>query len=161
MPVSVITQVDTSSDFLEARGLFEDYASEIAIDLCFQNFDEELDHLAEMYSLPGGCLFLAKRGSTTVGCVAVRRFGDGVCEMKRLYVEPSARGLHIGRDLAENVVARAREIGYRRMVLDTLASMTSARKLYRFLGFREIEPYYDNPLEDVVYMELDFDDIPA
>ena len=158
MPPIVITEVDTSSDFLEARRLFVDYASEIAIDLCFQNFDKELDNLAEMYSLPGGCLLLATRGSTTVGCVAVRRFEGDVCEMKRLYVEPSARGLHVGRDLAETVVAKARGIGYRRMVLDTLASMTPARQLYRSLGFRETEPYYDNPLEGVVYMELDLNE---
>lgn len=153
------------------RHLFREYAAEIAVDLCFQGFEEELQSLPGAYASPGGTVFLAESGGRTLGCVAVRPFqhkgcgcGAGedagtsknadACEMKRLYVRPIGRGLHCGRKLAEAVVADAREMGYRRMLLDTLDSMTAARGLYRSLGFLEIPAYYANPLAGVVYMEL-------
>ena len=150
-----IFNVRKPGEFLEARKLFEEYAQDIGIDLGFQNFEDELEALPSIYSPPAGCLLLARDNGLIAGCVGVRLFEAEVCEMKRLYVRPSLRGRAIGRSLVTAIVERARGLGYRRMVLDTLASMTPARQLYRSLGFCETDPYYENPIENAVYMSLD------
>lgn len=139
-------------DYAEARRLMCEYAGSIGIDLGFQHFDDELASVERVYGPPGGCLLLARRDGGAVGCVAVRRLDEDTCEMKRLYVLPSERGSGAGRALAEAVIAEAKRMGYRRMRLDTLATMTAARALYRTLGFHEIEPYYENP-HPTVFMQ--------
>ncbi|MGH9930292.1 MAG: GNAT family N-acetyltransferase [Pyrinomonadaceae bacterium] len=151
-----LIQALLADEIICARQLFEEYAAGLGIDLCFQNFDKELAELPGDYVPPGGRLFLAVEGEKTAGCVALRRIGDGVCEMKRLYVRPSFRGTGLGRTLAETVIQSAGEIGYRHMRLDTLpGKMDRAIAMYRALGFKEIEPYYDNPVEDALFMELE------
>lgn len=157
MTETIVADISTPADLSDARNLIEEYASAIDIDLGFQNFFRELEVLDDVYRPPGGCLLLARRDDTAVGCVALRPFRSDVCEMKRLYVLPDARGAGIGRALAEGAIRRARRFGYRTMVLDTLESMTAARGLYRSLGFRKIPPYYDNPIDGAVYMALDLD----
>lgn len=147
----------TESEFAIARGLFEEYAARLGVDLCFQGFGAELTALDTMYASPTGCLLLARLDDTAVGCAGVRKLSGERCEMKRLYVRDGLRGLGIGRKLAVRLLAMARELGYRSMVLDTLEGMSEARGLYRSLGFRECAPYYDNPLAGVVYMELDLE----
>lgn len=150
-----ILDAETDGDFLKARQLLVEYAAGLAIDLSFQGFAMELEKLREMYAPPRGCLLLGRLNERSVGCAALRPLAGDVCEMKRLYVQPEARGRGIGRQLAAAIIIRAQGSGYRRMVLDTLATMTPARALYRSLGFRETKPYYDNPIADAVYMERD------
>ncbi len=137
------------------QALFREYAAGLEIDLCFQGFEQELASLPGRYAPPEGCLLLALEGRDAMGCVGLRKIGDGICEMKRLYVRPAFRGRGIGRALAESVVARARQQGYRQMRLDTLSSMTGAIALYQSLGFRRIEPYYDNPSGCAIFMGLE------
>jgi putative acetyltransferase len=151
----VVTEVAGSAGFAAARVLFREYAADLGVDLGFQGFEAELDRLPEMYTAPTGCLLLAHAGERAVACGALRRISDGTCEMKRLYVRAEARGSGLGRRLAQSLIAKARALGYARMRLDTLSRMAPARKLYRSLGFYEIGAYYDNPLSDVVYMEMD------
>jgi GNAT superfamily N-acetyltransferase len=124
------------------------------VDLCFQGFDEELATLPGKYAPPDGRLLLAREGAAAVGCIGLRRTDATTGEVKRLYVRPVARGQGLGGELARRVMTAAREIGYRRLVLDTLEPMAEARRLYGSLGFREIPAYYANPLAGVIYMEL-------
>jgi ribosomal protein S18 acetylase RimI-like enzyme len=150
-----IKPVETDADVADARQLFEEYAAATGVDLCFQNFAQELATLPGLYAPPGGRLLLAWDDADLAGCVALRPTADGACEMKRLYVRPEFRARKAGRALVEAVIAAAREIGYARMRLDTLPTMTRARALYTSLGFREVAPYYENPVAGTVYMELD------
>ncbi|HEU0038281.1 MAG TPA: GNAT family N-acetyltransferase, partial [Verrucomicrobiae bacterium] len=120
-----------------------------------QDFERELTALPGRYAPPAGSLLLALDGTNAAGCAALRNIGDGICEMKRLYVRPAFRGKGLGRALASDIIAAARQIGYERMRLDTLSSMKEAIALYQSLGFRRIAPYYDNPNRGAVFMELD------
>lgn len=136
------------------RQLFVEYAEWLGVDLGFQNFQEELAGLPGAYALPAGQLLLAFIADEPAGCVAYRNLGNGVCEMKRLYVRPVHRGKGLGRKLAETAIHHAREAGYVSMRLDSLSSLTGATRLYGSLGFVGIPAYRHNPLSDAVFMEL-------
>jgi putative acetyltransferase len=150
-----ITPAATEDDLATARELLLEYAASLGFDLGFQDFDAELRSLPGEYAPPRGALLLARSDSRAVGCVAVRPLDPEACEMKRLYVRPSARGIGAGRALAEAAVAAGRRCGYSCMRLDTVPSMETARALYRSLGFREIAPYRFNPIPGTSFMELD------
>jgi putative acetyltransferase len=145
----------TPADLEEARRLFRAYAQWLAVDLCFQGFEEELAGLPGRYAPPAGRLLLARVAGEAAGAVGLRPLAPAICEMKRLWVEPGFGGHGIGRALAEAAVAAARTIGYERMRLDTIpARMPAAQHRYRSLGFAPIPPYYHNPLDGVVMLEL-------
>jgi putative acetyltransferase len=130
----------------------------VEISLCFQNFDEEVAKLPGDYAPPSGRLFLAVDGVEVMGCVALRKIGDGVGEMKRLYVRPEFRGRGLGRTLTEKLIAEAKQIGYTNLRLDTLpGKMDQAIAMYHALGFKEIAPYYKNPVAGATFMELILD----
>ena len=138
----------------QTKALFTEYAHSLNFDLCFQNFDKELAGLPGDYAPPDGCLLLAEYETKIAGCVALRKFNEGICEMKRLYVKPEFRGKGIGKALAVAIIEEARKLGYIKMLLDTVPSMKDAIALYRSLGFKEIESYRPNPVEGAIFMEL-------
>jgi ribosomal protein S18 acetylase RimI-like enzyme len=151
-----LSQATTDEEIQQARQLFEEYAAWLGFDLCFQNFDRELVELPGQYAPPSGRLFLATENDRLAGCIALRKIGDDVGEMKRLYVRPEFRGHGLGRTLTETLLQEAREIGYRRVRLDTLpGKMDAAIAMYRSLGFKNIEPYYNNPVAGAAFMELE------
>ena len=144
-------RIALADDVELVRTLFREYEAGLGVSLCFQGFDEEVAALPNGYD----ALLVAWLGDEPAGCIGVRRLDDGICEMKRLYVRPSARGAGIGRALAMASIEHARALGYERMWLDNLPShMGAAYELYKSLGFTEIEPYTHNPYEGVKFMEL-------
>lgn len=141
------------ADVALAQELFLEYEKSIGISLCFQNFAEEVASLPGAYAPPDGRLLLAKHGGRLAGCVALRKIGDGVAEMKRLYVRLGFRGMGVGRQLAAAVVDEAKAIGYRAVRLDTLATMREAQALYLSMGFRDIPPFNEHPVEGTRFLE--------
>ena len=153
-----IVTADTAQEIEAIRQLFREYEAFLDVDLRFQKFEQELAHLPGAYAPPHGVLLLAKEATNILGCGAIRRFGkpeERTCEMKRLYVRPSARGAGVGRRIARRLINDGIRLGYRTMVLDTLERLAAAGRLYRSLGFVPAEPYYHNPLDDVLYWKLD------
>ncbi|MGE5838753.1 MAG: GNAT family N-acetyltransferase [Deltaproteobacteria bacterium] len=136
------------------KELFQEYADSLSFELDFQDFEEELESLPGKYAPPLGAILVAKENGDTVGCVAVRPFGEEICEMKRLYVKPSHRGRGIGRALALEIIKEAKRLGYKVIRLDTVIAMKEASALYPALGFRQIDAYCHNPLPGAMYFEL-------
>lgn len=138
----------------DARTIFREYEKWLGLDLCFQGFEEEMRSLPGRYAKPDGRLILAYKDSELAGGIALRKIGDGICEMKRLYLRENSRGSGIGRELIEKLIEEARKIGYKKMRLDTFPpKMGKAVQLYESHGFYEIPAYYENPYDGVLYME--------
>ena len=153
-PIAIV-EASTADEIAEIRALFAEYQQWLGEDLSFQDFPAELDSLAELYAPPEGLLLLATAsGGSAAGCVGLKGLEPGICEMKRLFVRPPWRGHGLGRSLAEAVVQAGRDAGYAFMRLDTLARLEEAVALYRSMGFYEIAPYYENPMDGVFYLEL-------
>jgi putative acetyltransferase len=150
-----IFQANSQQDIEQARTLFEEYQTGLGISLCFQNFDQELKNLPGDYAPPDGRLLLATDDAAVAGCIALRKLAPDVCEMKRLFVRPTHRGTGLGRTLVESLIDEAHRLGYKKMRLDTLPGrMDKAIALYRSIGFVEIDPYYEKPVEGAKFMEL-------
>ncbi len=152
--------ISTSADDLAATsGVFREYAISLGFDLCFQDFEGEIANLPGDYATPRGALLLAHVDGAIAGCCALRPLDSSdyvnAAEMKRLYVRPAFRGLGLGRQLAEAILDAARMSGYDSVLLDTLNDMEIARAMYEELGFKEIPPYYHNPLAGAHYLKVD------
>ena len=138
--------VDGKPYIQQIKELIIEYAKWLGRNLSFQNLDDELKDPA-----PEGELLVAVEGEDVLGMIAYHKHSDTRCEMKRLYVKPSCRGMKLGEKLIEELIAHARQAGYKEMVLDTIVPLQSAIHLYKKLGFTECEPYYHNPMPDVLY----------
>ncbi len=152
-PSTISYSVATAAEMPFMRELFKEYAASIGIDLSFQDFNAELDGLPGKYAEPEGVMILARTRGEPCGCVALRKIDARICEMKRLYVRSSARGLGIGRALVIRIIDEARARGYTSMRLDTLPAMKSAVALYRSFGFQEIARYTFNPIAGTLFLE--------
>lgn len=149
-----ITTAQTAADVEAVAKLFRAYAAALNIDLSYQNFEAELAGLPGQYGPPAGCLLLARslKGSP-IGCVGLRPLDlPGCCEMKRLYVAPEARGNGLGHQLVDLILKGGDALGYREMRLDTLPELEEAVALYRQMGFKMTEPYYDTPIAGTIFM---------
>jgi ribosomal protein S18 acetylase RimI-like enzyme len=154
-PRPVIAVAESEAELEAVRELFRAYAGSLAFDLGFQDFEAEMVEFPGKYAPPTGVLLLARLEEMAAGAVGLRDLGDGICEMKRLYVRPEARGHAIGRRLAERLIDEACSRGYRAMRLDTVPGHHDhAMALYRELGFQEIAPYCYNPVPGALFMEL-------
>ena len=149
-----LVQPKSEDDWRHARRLIEQYAASLDVDLSFQNFAHELQHLEEEYAPPAGAFLLAEESGIYFGCVGLRHFAEGVGEIKRLYATPAARGRRVGRLLAEGIVDKARRAGYGRLLLDTLPSMKEAQALYASMGFKPTAAYRFNPVPGTAFLEL-------
>ena len=145
--------VTKEEEYKAAASLFKEYADWLNIDLCFQNFSEELLQLESMYAPPYGGIILAKNENDFVGCVAIRKKDEATAELKRMYVKPTNQQQGIGKKLLEEALALAKKYGYKKIQLDTLSDMAAAINLYKQNGFYEIPAYYYNPEKTAVYFE--------
>jgi ribosomal protein S18 acetylase RimI-like enzyme len=148
-----------AADLEATQLIFREYAAGLGIDLCFQDFDAELAALPGDYAAPRGALLLAWVDDALAGCCALRPLDNSdyanAAEMKRLYVRPAFRGLGLGRQLVQSILDAAQLNGYDSVLLDTLNDMEIARAMYEDLGFKEIPPYYHNPLAGAHYLKVD------
>lgn len=158
-PVIELRRAESAAELAEVATIFREYAASLAIDLCFQNFEAEVESLPGEYAAPAGHLLLAFVDGQAAGCGALRPLAEvdyaNACEMKRLYVRPAFRRFGLGRAMAQALLDEARRAGYSAMLLDTLDDMESARELYATLGFEEIPPYYFNPIAGAHYLKAD------
>lgn len=136
----------------QVRELITEYTNSLGRDLSFQNLEDELRDPLQKYTPPHGEMIVVMVNKKALGMAAYHRHSDIRCEMKRLYVRPEARGLHLGDTLVQEIIRLARKAGYKEMVLDTIKPLTAAINLYKKYGFEECEPYYNNPMKDVIYM---------
>jgi len=151
----IIRPASTPADYDTAQLLFREYSDWLGVDLSFKGFEEELSGLQGDYAPPGGALLLAEESAIAAGCIALREIDAATCEMKRLFVRETFRGVGLGRRLVDAILSEARAIGYRRIRLDTLPQMGAAHRLYESLGFCEIEPYCFNPIVGTKFLELE------
>jgi len=149
-----IKRADTVKDFEQGKALFEEYADSLNFDLGYQDFKKELNTIAQQYKDPDGALLLCfLDDENAIGCAGVRKFSEGIAELKRLYVKPGYRSLKIGKRLLESAIDTAKELNYTFIRLDTVPGQTKAQELYHYLGFYEIEAYRYSPIAGTIYFE--------
>lgn len=150
-----LKEARSDKDYETGTELFREYASQIGVDLEFQDFSKEIGNIRSQYARPGGILFIAyDTDKTPLGCFGIRRLEDSICELKRMYLRKEARGRGLGKQLLARSIRMAKALGYKRMRLDTLPGMQTAIGLYKKAGFYEIDPYRFNPVAGTKYMEI-------
>lgn len=152
-PIKIIV-AQTAEQFEESKKLMLEYSQTLGVSLCFQNFDKELANLNTLYAQPKGImLLLGDEKGRYSGCVGIKYKTDDICELKRLYLQDSKKGQGFGKMLLHEAFKYAKELGYKKMVLDTLPTMKTAIAMYEKEGFRKIKPYYENPVEGAIFFE--------
>lgn len=152
-------EAKSKKEYQIAVELFTEYASQIGVDLGFQDFDSEIQNIESQYSRPNGVVFIVYHDrEQPIGCFGIRSFEDAICELKRMYIKEEARGRGIGKRILHKSLKIAKELGYKTMRLDTLPDMHSAIGLYKKIGFYEIEPYRFNPIKGTKYFEINLND---
>jgi ribosomal protein S18 acetylase RimI-like enzyme len=149
----VYKKLETDKEISLAKGLVLEYIKWLNADLAFQNVDDELKNFPKKYKSPDGEFIIAKENEKVIGCVAIKKLDDKTCEMKRLFVKDEYKMKGVGKKLVEKIIEESRIKKYERMRLDTLNTMEAALNIYYKNGFCEIEPYYNNPHNEVVYLE--------
>ena len=152
--MATLKEATTDKDFEIAVDLFREYASHIGIDLSFQNFEDEILEIKNHYSRPNGQLIIVYDNRNPTGCFGVRTLEDSVCELKRMYLKKEARGKGVGKMMMTKALEIGRTLNFELMRLDTLPTMEKAIKLYKDMGFYEIEAYRFNPFKDAKYFEI-------
>lgn len=143
----------TGSDFEHGKNLFKEYVTSLGVDLSFQDFENELKTIDRQYNKPAGGLVLVFHKAQAIGCAGIRQLDKETAELKRMFVQETYRGCHIGVELLKRSLQLAKDLGYKKIKLDTLKDMAKAQELYRSFGFYEVPPYRFNPLEGTIYME--------
>lgn len=149
-----IREVSLPADTQRLKALILEYVAWLGMDLSYRGFDAEMENFETLYTLPSGTFFLAEHGGQAVGCAGLLSHGDGVAELKRVFVQPALRGRHLGEQLVDAVVQRARALGFRRLVLDAVPQTTHAQQLYLRMGFAPTPPYYADPVAGTKFFEL-------
>jgi GNAT superfamily N-acetyltransferase len=121
--------------FAYMRATYPEREATIDAYLVAQDFEGQLADFRSHFNPPRGECLLARLDGAPVGVVMLKPYAEGVCELNRMYVARAARGRGVGRRLCETLLARARELGYREVRLDTLNDRVEALPLYRALGF--------------------------
>jgi ribosomal protein S18 acetylase RimI-like enzyme len=152
----IYKKLETDEEIIAAKNLILEYIQWLDQDLCYQNINDELNNFPEKYKEPEGAFIIAKDNSNIVGCVGIRKIENNICEMKRLFVNDNYKGKGIGKRLVEIIIEEAKNKNYKKIRLDTLGTMESALKIYYKNGFNKIEPYYNNPGDNVIYLEKIF-----
>jgi ribosomal protein S18 acetylase RimI-like enzyme len=147
-------QAISKEDFELAKKLMKAYATDIGVDLTFQDFESELEMVSTLYANPEGAFIIAYHNNNPVGCFGIKKIDGEICELKRMYLSEAVRGLGFGKKLLREAIQIAAKLNYKKMRLDTLPSMNSAIHLYQNLGFKEIHPYRFNPIAGSKFMEL-------
>lgn len=149
------TEVKSKNEYEIAASLFKEYASQIVIDLEFQNFNKEVENLEDQYSRPEGVIYIIYNlENLPIGCFGIRKLENSICELKRMYLKEDYRGLGFGKKMMEKAIEAGKEMRYQKMRLDTLSTMNTAIGLYKSVGFYEIESYCFNPIETAKYFEI-------
>ncbi len=152
--MTIIRRAIFPEDMPTILAIWREFIAASPVNLDYQNNEAEFATLPGKYAAPGGCVLLADGAGEIRGCIALRRVTPQICEMKRLYVRPDARGHALGRRLVESLIAEARGLGYREMRLDVQEAFVSARSLYARLGFVAAEPVSYNPVPGASFLGL-------
>ena len=152
--MSIIRHAIFPDEIASVLSIWREFIANSPVNLDYQGNDAEFADLPGKYAAPEGCVLLADRDGEIEGCIAFRKVSADICEMKRLYVRPHARGKQLGYDLVERLIAEARIAGYREMRLDVMEKSASARKLYKAFGFVPAEPISFNPAAGASFLGL-------